>query len=195
VQFKNALLSLVLVFVFCCGAIAADTYAIDPVHSSVGFSVQHMVISHVTGNFQDFSGTIVYDEKDASKCSVQVHIKTASIDTRNQKRDGDLRSDSFFNASAFPEITFTSTRIEKTTDGYIAHGALTMHGVSKDIALPFTVSGTIKDPGGRTRLGAQAGMTIDRRDFGLTYSKTLDNGGLMVGNDVKIDLAVEAVKQ
>jgi polyisoprenoid-binding protein YceI len=195
VQLKRALFNFVLVVACCAATFAADTYTIDPVHSSVAFSVQHLVISRVSGNFLDFSGTIVYEEKDPSKSSVEVHIKTASVDTRNQKRDEDLRSDEFFNAAKFPEITFVSNRIEKTGDGYIAHGPLTIHGVSKDIALPFSISGTIKDPWGNTRLGAQGGLTINRKDFGLSYSKTIESGGLMVGDEVKIELAVEAVKK
>jgi len=194
-QLKKTSLSLVFLLVSCSAALAADTYAIDPVHSSVGFSVQHMVISHVNGTFPDFSGTIVYDEKDPSKCSVTVNIKTASIDTRNQDRDADLRTNKFFDAPKFPEITFTSTRIEKTGDGYIAHGPLTIRGVSKEVVLPFKIGGTAKDPWGKTRLGAQAGLTINRQDFGVSWNKTLDGGGVLIGDEVKIDLAVEGVKQ
>jgi len=195
VQLKRVSFILVLIFACCSAVLAADTYSIDPGHTSVGFSVQHLVINRVSGNFLEFSGTIVYDEKDASKSSVNVRIKTDSVDTRNPNRDKDLRSERFFDTAKFPEITFSSTSIEKTDDGYIAHGPLTIHGVSKDIALPFKIAGTIKDPSGKTRLGAQAGLTIIRQDFGLTYNKMLDGGGLVVGNEVKIDLAVEAVKQ
>jgi polyisoprenoid-binding protein YceI len=195
VHLKRVSFTVVLIFACCSAVLAADTYSIDPGHTSVGFSVQHLVINRVNGNFLEFSGTIVYDDKDPSKSSVNVHIKTDSVDTRNPNRDKDLRSERFFDAAKFPEITFSSTSIEKTDDGYIAHGPLTIHGVSKDVALPFKIAGTIKDPSGKTRLGAQAGLTIIRQDFGLTYSKTLDGGGLVVGNEVKIDLAVEAVKQ
>jgi len=194
-QLKKTSLGLILIFACCSGALAADTYTIDPVHSAVGFSVQHMMISHVNGTFQDFSGTIVYDEKDPSKCSVNVNIKATSIDTRNQDRDADLRTNKFFDAAKFPEITFASTRIEKTGDSYIAHGPLTIRGVSKEVALPFKISGTAKDPWGKTRLGAQAGLTINRQDFGVSWNKKLDGGGVLIGDEVKIDLAVEAVKQ
>ena len=176
-------------------AFAADTYKIDPPHSVVGFTVQHMMISHVNGNFTDFSGVIVYDDKDPSKCSVDVRIKTASVDTRNSMRDNDVRSDHFFNAEKFPEITFKSTRIEKTGDGYIAHGPLTIRDVTKEVAIPFTVAGTAKDPWGHIRLGAQGGLTINRLDYGVSWNKTLDGGGLYIANDVKIELAIEAVKQ
>ena len=185
------------IFVLVCWnwAAGADTYAIDPAHSMVDFSVRHMVISHVSGCFQEFSGTIVYDEKDPSKSSVNVHIKAASIDTRNHDRDEHLRSSSFFDAAKFPEITFASTRLEKTEDGYIAHGPLTIRGVSKEVALPFKITGTIKDPWGKTRLGAQAGLSINRQDFGVSWNQILDGGGVELGDEVKIDLAVEAVKQ
>ncbi len=187
--------SSVAVLALSAAAFAADTYKIDPVHSVVGFTVQHMMISHVNGNFTDFNGVIVYDDKDPSKCSVDVHIKAASVDTRNPNRDADLRSEHLFNADKFPEITFKSARIEKNADGYIAHGTLTIKGVSKDIDLPFTIGGTQKDPGGNMRLGAHAALTINRQDYGVSWNKTLDGGGVLISDDVKIDLAVEGVKQ
>jgi polyisoprenoid-binding protein YceI len=195
VRLKKSLLIPVLIVVCGGGAVAADTYTIDPVHSSVGFSVQHMVISRVNGNFKEFGGTIVYDEKDPGKSSVNVHIKASSIDTRDEDRDRDVRGGEFFDVAKYPEITFSSTRIEKTEDGYVAHGQLTIRGVSKDVALPFKIAGTIKDPSGKTRLAAQAGLTINRKDFGVSWNMTLDGGGLVVGDEVKIDLQVEAVRQ
>lgn len=106
-----------------------------------------------------------------------------------------MRSSSFFDAATFPEITFASTRIEKTEDGYIAHGQLTIRGVSKEVALPFKVTGTVKDPWGKTRLGAQAGLTLNRQEYGVSWNQILDGGGVELGDEVKIDLAVEAVKQ
>jgi polyisoprenoid-binding protein YceI len=195
VQLKKVLLILVLILVCCAGAVAADTYTIDPVHSSVGFSVQHMVISRVNGNFKEFNGTIVYDEKDPAQSSVNVHIKAASIDTRDEDRDRDVRGGEFFDVAKFPEITFASTSIEKTEDGYVAHGKLAIRGVSKDVALPFKIAGTVKDTSGKTRLAAQASLTINRKDFGVSWNMTLDGGGLVVGDEVKIDLQVEAVRQ
>jgi polyisoprenoid-binding protein YceI len=154
-----------------------------------------MLIGHVSGDFQEFTGTIVYDEKAPSKSSVDVHIRAASIDTRNHDRDEHLRSSSFFDAATFAEITFASTRIEKTEDGYIAHGQLTIRGVSKEVALPFKITGTVKDPWGKTRLGAQAGLTLNRQEYGVSWNQILDGGGVELGDEVKIDLAVEAVKQ
>ncbi len=176
-------------------ALAADTYQIDPVHSNVGFSVRHMVITTVKGNFTDFSGSIVYDDKDVTKSAVNVTIKSSSITTQNQNRDNDLRGSNFFEAEKYPEITFQSTKIAKTADGYTMTGNLTMHGVTKEVTIPFNITGTIVDPYGNTRLGAEGTLTINRQDFGLNYSKTLDNGGLVVSNEVKIELNIEGVNK
>ena len=126
---------------------------------------------------------------------MSVKIQTASANTENKMRDDDLRSPNFFDVAKYPEITFQSSRIEKQGDGYVCVGTLAMHGVPKEITLPFTILGKIKDPWGNTRIGLEAELKIDRRDWGLTYSKTLDSGGLVVGNDIKIDLNVEAVKK
>ena len=169
---------------------AFDTYTIDPVHTSVQFSVKHMVISSVHGIFRDVSGTINYDPKDPTKGSVEVHIKAASINTGSDNRDNHLRSPDFLDVEKFPELTFKSTQIEKSGDGYIARGPLTIHGVSKDVAIPFTIGGTIKDAKGNTRFGAEASVTINRKDFGLTWNRAVE-GGMLVGDDVKIDLGVE----
>jgi len=185
----------VMILVLSTAAFAADTYKIDPVHSVVGFTIQHMMISHVNGNFTDFNGVIVYDDKNPSKCSVEVHIKTASLDTRVPARDKDVTSSNYLDAEKFPEITFKSSSVEKKADGYVAHGTLTIHGVSRDVDLPFTIGGTQKDPWGNMRLGAQGGITINRKDYGVSNNKALEGGGVMIGDDVKIDLAVEGVKQ
>ena len=169
---------------------AVDNYTIDPVHTSVQFSVKHMVISNVHGIFRDVNGTIHYDPKDPTKGSVEVHIKAASITTGSDNRDNHLRSPDFLDVEKFPELTFKSTPIEKSGDGYIARGPLTIHGVSKDVAIPFTIGGTIKDAKGNTRLGAEASVTINRKDFGLIWNRAVE-GGMLVGDDVKIDLGVE----
>jgi polyisoprenoid-binding protein YceI len=191
---RRAILTLISALVFSFPAFAADTFNIDPVHSSVGFSVTHLVISHVNGNFTEFSGVIVYDPQDASKDSVDVHIKAGSLSTRNDNRDADVKSPNFLDVAKYPEITFKSTRVEKSGDNYTAYGSLIIHGISKDVALPFTVSGPVKDPWGNTRIGAQAGLTINRKDYGVNWNKTLDGGGAVVSDEVKIDLSVEAVK-
>jgi polyisoprenoid-binding protein YceI len=173
---------------------SADKYTLDPVHTSIEFSVRHLVINNVKGKFTDFSGTLLYDDGDITKSSVNVSIKAASVNTGTPNRDNDLRSANFLDAEKFPEITFQSQRIEKRGDGYVAVGTLTIHGVSKETALPFSITGKIKDPWGGTRMGIEVALTLNRRDFGMNYGKTLDGGGLVVGNDVKIEIAAEAVK-
>ncbi|MFQ5709514.1 MAG: YceI family protein [bacterium] len=171
-----------------------EKYQIDPVHSNIGFSVKHLVISNVKGNFKEFSGTILLDQKDVSKSSVQVTINTASISTDNDKRDADLKGPGFLDTAKFPEITFQSKKVTKTEDGLLAVGDLTIHGVTREVSIPFTLSGPINDPWGGTRIGVEASLTINRMDYGLSWSKTLDNGGLVVGNDVKITLEVESIR-
>jgi|SRR5215472_2122656 len=170
---------------------AADEYKIDPVHSTVGFAVKHMVVSTVHGRFTDFSGSIFFDDKDASKSSVDVTIKSTSINTDNGNRDNDLRSPNFLDAGKFPEINFKSKSVEKKGDGFVAHGTLTIHGVAKDVDLPFTLTGPLGTPRGKI-LGAEAGLNINRQDYGVVWSKTLAGGELIVANDVKIELNVEA---
>lgn len=175
-------------------ALSADQYTIDPVHSSIGFSVRHMMVSNVKGKFKDVSGTIVYDAADITKSSVNVTIKTASISTDNDQRDNHLRSPDFFDAANNPDITFQSKRIEKKGTGYVAVGTLTMRGVPKEVSMPFAILGTVKDQRGRGRLGVEASLTINRMDYGISYSRALDSGGLVVSNEVKIELNVEAVQ-
>jgi polyisoprenoid-binding protein YceI len=183
---------LLLVVLAACGAaFAADEYKIDPVHSRVGFAVKHMVVNTVHGRFTDYNGSILYDDKDPSKSQVNVTIKTASINTDNTNRDNDLRSANFLDAEKFPEIIFKSKSVEKKGDGFVAHGALTIRGVSKDVDLGFTLSGPI-DTGRGKLLGAEAGLTINRQDYGVAWSRSLAGGELIVANDVKIEINVEA---
>lgn len=178
-------------FLFCGSALAADQYKIDPVHSNVGFAVKHMVVNTVHGRFNDWSGDIVYDDKDPAKSSVNVAIKTATINTENADRDTHLKSPDFLDVQKFPEITFHSKSVEKQGDGFVAHGILTIHGVSKDVDLPFKINGPIK-VGDSNLLGAEATLTINRQDYGVAWSKSLAPGELVVANDVKIDINVEA---
>lgn len=175
-------------------AAAADEYRIDPVHSSIAFSVKHMVISRVKGHFNEFEGVIHYDEKHPENSSVSVTIKAASIDTNNKKRDADVAGEQFLEAEKYPEITFKSSAIERKGDGFVAVGTLTIHGVSKKIRLPFSLGGVITDPWGNTRMGLESSIEINRQDFGLSFNRKLESGGLLVGDTVKIDLAIEAVK-
>ena len=170
-------------------------YNIDPAHSVIGFSIRHLEIAWVEGRFKDFKGTIHFDEKDLAKSSVEFAAKVESIDTGVEQRNAHLRTADFFDVAKFPEMTFKSTRVERQgKDKYVLHGDFTLKGVTKQVSLPFTVTGAIKDPWGNTRFGVQAQTKIDRRDYGITWGKALENGGLDVGNEVTIELQLEAVK-
>ncbi|HEX9652725.1 MAG TPA: YceI family protein, partial [bacterium] len=162
-------------------------------HSSVGFSVKHLVISNTKGEFSDFAGTIMLDENDITKSSLEVTIKTASISTHDDKRDAHLRSADFFDVEKHPEITFKSKKVEKTSAGYQLTGDLTIRGVTKEVSFPFTLVGPVPDPWGGKRLAAQASVTVNRQEFGVSWNKTLDGGGLLVGDEVTINIEVEAV--
>ncbi|HJX85176.1 MAG TPA: YceI family protein [Candidatus Angelobacter sp.] len=184
-------LGLLLAMLLACGsALAADEYKIDPNHSSVNFTVTHMTLSTVHGRFTDFAGKIVYDEKDPSQSSVSVTIKTASITTDVEARDKHLKSPDFFDAANFPEITFQSKSVEKTGNGFVAHGTLTIRGVSKDVDLPFELKGPVAGQRGKL-LAANAVLTINRQDYGVAWNRPFNNG-VVVSNDVRIELNVEA---
>ena len=174
-------------------ALAADKYEIDTAHSFVTFTIDHLGLSKAKGSFRDVSGVIMYDAKDISKSSVEVNIKTASINTNNEARDKHLRTADFFDAEKYPEMTFKSKRIEKRGSDYVAVGDMTIHGVTKEVSMPFKLNGPVKDMSGAMRMGVDASLKINRQDFGITWSKTLDTGGLLVGNEVTIDISVEAV--
>jgi polyisoprenoid-binding protein YceI len=130
-----------------------------------------------------------------TRSSVEVSIKTGSIDTKNAKRDEHLRSPDFFDAAKYPDITFKSKRIEKSGEDYVAVGDLAMRGVVKEIKLPFTFAGVVTDPYGNTRLGLSASTRLNRQEYGVSWSKALDNGGLVVSDDVEIEIEIEAIKE
>lgn len=176
---------------------AAETYVIDPTHSNVDFKVTHLMVSKVRGHFDTFEGAIQLDPSDVTKSSVEVAIDVASINTGNEDRDKHLRSPDFFDAEKYPRITFKSTSIEKSGDSsYVATGNLTIRDVTRKVALPFEMSGPVTDPWGNTRIGIEIEpVTIDRQDYGVSWSKAMDAGGVVVSDDVTLDLAAEAVKQ
>lgn len=175
--------------------IPAGEYRIDPAHSVLGFAIKHNEIALVRGRFRDFSGLINYDDKDITKSSVEVTAKIESINTGVDRRDAHLRTADFFDAAKYPEMTFKSTHVErKRNNQYVLHGDLTLRGITKPVAIPFTVTGAIRDGQGNTRFGVAGQTTINRRDFGFTWGKTMENGGLDVGNEVMIDLQLEVVK-
>jgi polyisoprenoid-binding protein YceI len=174
--------------------VPAGTYQIDPAHSLIGFAVRHLEINWVEGRFNDFEGAINFDDKDVTKSSVEFTTKIASIDTEVEARDKHLRSADFFDAEKHPEMTFRSTRVERRGDGsHVLHGDLTIKGVTKAVAIPFALTGAVKDPWGGTRFGVDAKTKINRRDYGINYGNALAAGGLDVGNEVEISLRLEAV--
>jgi polyisoprenoid-binding protein YceI len=169
---------------------------IDPAHTSVEFAVKHMMFTTVHGRFNEVDGTVHHDEADPSHSSVEVSIKVASIDTRVPDRDAHLRSADFFDIDKYPTITFRSTRIQ--ADGaksYHISGDLTIHGVTRPVMLEATEEGRGKDPWGGDRAGFSATATIDRHDFGLKWNQPLEQGGWLVGQEVKITLDVQLVLQ
>ena len=194
---KNLLLGLATSAALLSGTAAASDWDIDPTHSSISFTVDHMVISEVQGKFDQFSGTITgFDAADASKAKVSATIQTGSVNTSNKDRDDHLKSPDFFDAEKFPTATFTSTAIKKTGEGkYEITGDFTLHGVTKSITIPVKMKGPITDPWGNVRTGFEGTINLDRTAYGLTWSKTLETGGLVVGNDVALTLRVEAVQK
>jgi polyisoprenoid-binding protein YceI len=169
---------------------AVTKYTADAAHSNVGFSIPILGgLSSVRGKFNDFTVEIVYDDKDVTKSTVSAIIKAASIDTGIERRDAHLRNADFFEVEKFPEITFRSRRIEKKGKNFIAHGTFTMHGVSQEIALPFTINGIRKDEKtGKTTLGATARTSINRKVYGINFSRP-DNPAFL-GDMVEIELNV-----
>lgn len=173
--------------------IPAGDYRIDVAHSVIGFSIRHNELTLVTGRFKNFEGTIHYDT-DVTRSSVEFKAKVESIDTGVEGRDKHLRTADFFEVEKYPEMTFKSTRVEARGKAYILHGDLTLKGVTKPVALPFTVTGAIKDGRGNTRIGIAAQTKIDRRDYGIIWGQALAGGGFNVGHDVTIDLHLEAIQ-
>jgi polyisoprenoid-binding protein YceI len=170
----------------------AQTFVIDKAHSEAAFTVRHL-ITKVRGKFTDFEGTVELDEANPTQSSAAFSIKTASVDTSEEKRDNHLRSDDFFAAEKNPAITFKSARIKGSGKQFEVSGPLTIRGVSKEITLPVTFLGLAKDAYGKQRAGFEAEITLNRKDFGLNWNAPLEMGGFLVGDEVKISLSIQAV--
>lgn len=195
---KTTILSLVAAALFTFPAIAsAADWKIDPAHSVVSFKVKHMMISDVRGSFSDVKGTVSIDEQDLKNSKVDVAIATNSIDTGVQKRDNHLKSADFFDVETYPALTFASKQVKEVSDqGFTLVGDLTLHGVTKEVALRVSgPSAEAKDPWGNIRKAAKATTSINRKDFGLTYNAALETGGLLIGEEVQIELDVQFIKQ
>jgi polyisoprenoid-binding protein YceI len=171
------------------------TWNIDPTHSAIHFSVRHMVVSKTRGRFGTFSGQIQLDPKELSKGSVSVEIDAVSIDTGDAQRDGHLRSADFLDVEKFPKATFKSTKVTDNGEGRIKIvGDLTVRGVTRQVTLDATYEGSGKDPWGGERVGFSATTTLTRSEFGVSFNKALETGGLLVGEKVELNLEVEAIK-
>jgi polyisoprenoid-binding protein YceI len=171
------------------------TWKLDPSHTTVEFVAKHMMITTVRGRFAEFEGTIVADEANIGASSVEVTMKAASIDSRAEQRDTHLRSGDFLDVENFPDVTFKSTRIEGSKEKFKVTGDLTIRGTTHPITLDATFEGTGKDPWGGTRSAFSASGKFDRRDYGLTWNVALEAGGILVSNEVKIQIEAQAVLQ
>jgi len=172
----------------------AGTWSIDPVHTEVGFSVRHMMVSKVRGKFRTFSGQIVTGA-DPLDSSVTAEIDLSSIDTGNEQRDAHIRSADFFEVETYPAMTYRSTGVRRHGDGYVLDGTLTLKGVTREVPLTLELNGFGPDPYGGTRAGFSATAEINRRDFGVNFAAVMDAGGAVVSDKVTIQLEIEAVLQ
>ena len=183
---------LMAVMILITGSTMAQTWNIDKAHSSVGFSVRHLVIGKVNGYFRDFDAKAVFDGKNIEAGSVEATVKIASIDTDNPGRDEHLSSPDFFDAATYPTMTFKSKKITKGAgDAFTMIGDLTMKNVTKEVTFTGEFNGVINDPWGNTRAGMTASTTINRQDFNVSWANKLQDGSMIVGNDVVITLEVE----
>jgi polyisoprenoid-binding protein YceI len=190
--------SLILTLFAAAPAVAAPvTYAIDDMHSAAHFKVKHLMVSNVRGSFPAIKGTVVHDAAHPEKSTVEATIDVSSVDTGNAKRDGHLKSADFFDVEKFPAMTFRSTRVAKAgKDSLSVVGNLTLHGVTKPVTLQVALPAkAAKDPWGNLRSGTEATTHLDRRDYGLTWNKAVETGGVLVGDDIAITLELELIEQ
>ena len=167
---------------------------LDPMHSRIGFAIQHVMINDVHGSFNDFSGTVNVDEKDISRSKVEFAAKMGSVDTNVAPRDAHQKSPDFFDVAKYPEMTFKSKHVARYGSGFRVMGTFSMHGVSRDIVIPFTAQGPVKDGFGTMRAAVKADFSINRLDYGVKWNQKLDNGGMALDNEVRIELDLEATK-
>ena len=171
-------------------------WQIDPAHSAIHFSVRHMMISTVRGTFESFRGEVDFDEENPTNTTVYVEIDAESIDTHNEQRDNDLRSPNFLNAAEYPLLIFRSKHVEQTGEnrGRLV-GDLTIRGVTREVVLDVEYAGQAKSPWGTVSAGFSASTKINRKDWGLTWNQTLETGGVLVGDEITVDIELEIVKQ
>lgn len=173
-----------------------STWTIDAAHSSVGFAVRHMMVTNTRGEFQKYAGTVVWDASRPEASKIEVTIDVGSIQTRDEKRDGHLRSADFFDVENHPKLTFKSTSVKKVSDEELeVTGDLTIRGTTKPVVLKVESNGTVKDPWGGTRAGFSAKASISRKEFGLHWNALLETGGVVVGDKIEIGLEIEAIQK
>lgn len=171
-------------------------WKIDPTHSDVEFKIRHLMITNVTGYFGKYDATVESSNDDFSDAKVSFEADVASISTKNEQRDQHLQSEDFFHAAQYPKLTFVSTNVKKVDDeNYKVTGDLTMRGVTKPVELTVEFSGIVKDPYGQTKAGFEIKGKINRKDFGVSFNAVTDNGGVMLGEEVKLQASVQLVKQ
>jgi len=169
-------------------------YTVDPTHTRIGFSTRHAMVTTVRGQFKEFSGTAHVDAANPAASTVQLTIVADSIDTGVADRDAHLRSADFFNTEANKEITFASTKVERDGDDWVVTGDLTLNGVTKEVTVPFELSGSARDPFGNLRIGFEGGTTVNRKDWGVTWNAALETGGVLVSEKIKLEFDVSAIR-
>ncbi|TKB74012.1 MAG: YceI family protein [Nitrospira sp.] len=167
---------------------------LDPDHSTIEFRVAHMIVSKTTGRFTDYAGFIDMDAEAGMVKAIEVTIKAGSVNTNHEKRDAHIRNVDFLDVEHYPTITFKMKSYKKVAEGFVALGDLMLHGVTKEVTLAGQYNGATKDPWGNTRAGFSAEGKLNRKDFGMIWNKTLDSGGLVVGDEVQIRLEIECIK-
>ena len=174
---------------------ALETFVVDPDHSEVGFSVRHL-LSRTRGHFGKFRGVVRLDREHPERLSAEFLVEAASIDTRQNDRDAHLRSGDFFDAEKHPEITFRSTHVERVSDDrFDVTGPFTLRGITRELTLPVTFHGVARDPWGGERAGFSTEIELNRKDFGMMWNAALDNGGFVLGDEVRVTIDLETVRQ
>ena len=190
---KTVLSLLAVTLLLLSRATAADSYKIDPAHTSLTFSIRHMGISNVKGHFDEFAGSLLLENGAIQEASATIQVK--SINTGVPQRDHHLRTPDFFDADGHPAITFKTTKVEQSGGQTVLVADFTMRGVTKELRLPVKLSGPIKDPQGNTRVGLEARATLNRKDYGIAFNAALETGVALVGEEVALEINAEALKE
>ena len=173
----------------------AGTYTIDPAHTPIGFVARHAMVTKVRGAFNEFEGSVVLDGDNPANSTAKVTIKAESIDTRNAQRDEHLRNNDFLDVASYPEITFVSTGVRQTGETeFELTGDLTIKGVTNPVTIPFSYEGSATDPFGNLRVGFEGSVTINRKDYGVTWNAALETGGVLVSDKITLEFEISAVK-